>query len=734
MSELPKFKNLVEMAVLRAADKGHKPLMSFMGEDGSRESLMTFRGLDASSRAIAALLMNAGLRGKNVLLLYAPGLEYIKGFFGCLYAGAVPVPAYPPMGAKDLERLASIARDCDAAAILSTASLAPMIQAWLSNPANGMNLACYATDTAESAACGSVDVFDAAPDDIAFLQYTSGSTGHPKGVMVTHGNLIANFGQILDSFAGMDSPDATLEHYKTVIWLPPFHDMGLIGGVLTPVYAGASVTLMSPLTFLKNPFLWLKAITEDKAMVSGGPNFSYQYCVRKITEEQKQQLDLSSWQVAFNGAEAIHADSLRKFATHFAGCGFESKAFLPCYGLAEATLFVAGAPARRGAQVKTMRLNEAADNDNISELVSCGVKASHSDIVIVDPNSCVPMPAGEVGEIWVNSPSVCAGYWKKPTLSESVFRARAVGVEGNTFLRTGDLGFIENGELYVTGRIKELIIVAGRNHYPQDIEATVQAVSDTLRKGCGAAFSARVHGKEQVVLVQEINLTQSEPAYFVSLVMNVVRAVSQRHGISLSALVLIRSGTLPKTSSGKIQRTEAKRMFESDQLDVVHRWNNFQTSHFQTSNVQTNNFQALGNQTGNSQKNNAHKINVIGASREERRSMAVYIDWSTELYAHMQAWVADKLNVDSQHVHLDVTFSELGIDSIEAIDVVDRLQAYLGRPIHATEMLRYPTVKALLDHLGQELQARQVTEANLLHADSGLEKPASERVRKIGLT
>lgn len=708
MSVLPNFKNLVEMSVTRAMDKGHKPLMTFLGEDGSRDSLLTFKGLDASARAIAALLTSKGLRGKNVLLLYAPGLEYIKGFFGCLYAGAIAVPAYPPMGAKDLERLANIARDCDAAAILSTASLAPMIQAWLSNPANGMAMSCYATDLAETDAAMSIEPIDAEPHHIAFLQYTSGSTGHPKGVMVSHGNLLANFEQIIHSFVEHGSDSASMEDYKTVIWLPPFHDMGLIGGVLTPVYIGASVTLMSPLTFLKNPFLWLKTISDDAALVSGGPNFSYQYCVRKVTAEQKQQLDLSSWRVAFNGAEFIHAESLRNFARHFRASGFSERAFLPCYGLAEATLFVAGSPTGRGALVKEVPLSNGAIEEsaetqaNVSELISCGVKAVQSEILIVEPNTCVPLPSGEVGEIWVNSPSVCAGYWNKPSLSESVFRARAKGVENAHFLRTGDLGFLEGNELYVTGRIKELIIVAGRNHYPQDIENTVQSVSEKLRKGCGACFAARINGKEQVVLVQEINVVANEPTHLPSLVLNLIKEVSQRHGISLGAIAFIRAGSLPKTSSGKIQRTEAKRLYECDQLELLHRWQNVQ------------------------------KVNVVSAGRDEKRSMTVYSDWSADLYLQMQSWVASKLNVDSRHIQLDVTFSELGIDSVEAIDVVDRLQHYLGRPIHATEMLRYPTVKALLDHLAHELHARQVAEMNLSPVTAPTDSVTAEKIKKTG--
>lgn len=729
MSVLPKFKNLVEMAVSRAMGEEHKPLMTFMGDDGQREALLTFKGLDASARMIAAMLVSEGLRGSNVLLLYAPGLEYIKGFFGCLYAGAVPVPAYPPMGARDLERLANVAKDCDASAILSTASLTPMIQAWLSNPANGIQLPCFATDGVESKAIDACDPFDAEPDSVAFLQYTSGSTGHPKGVMVSHRNLFANFEQILGSFAENCSAEEISEQYRTVIWLPPFHDMGLIGGVLTPVYGGNSVTLMSPLTFLKNPFLWLKAISDDRALVSGGPNFSFQYCVRKISEEQKQQLDLSSWRVAFNGAESINADSLRSFSAKFAGCGFDARAFLPCYGLAESTLFVTGAPLGRGALVRDVALGNisanslhAAEKSIVSDLlsdsaavtktslVSSGKAADNVTLLIVDPNVRTPLEDGNVGEIWVSSPAVCSGYWKKPALSESVFRARVQerlqecpqGVDDRTFLRTGDLGFVWENELYVTGRIKELIIIAGRNHYPQDLEATVQDVAACMRKGCGAAFASKINGKEHVVVVQEINVPVNQPLNYVALVLDIVKAVSRRHGVGMSALVLLRAGTLPKTSSGKIQRTEARRLFENDQMEGLHRWSNVQ------------------------------KINVISNSRDNKRSVEIYTDWSTELYAEMQSWVAAKLNVEKHHINLDVTFSELGVDSIEAIEVIDRLQQQLGRTINATELLRYPTVKALLDHLAADMQSRHVVEPGLLHTESTVVVVKADIGKKFG--
>lgn len=686
MKGFPEFKNLVQMTAERASGKGDADVMAFLAEDGSQEGSLTFSGLDNDARKIAAGLVERGLSGRNLMLLYAPGLDYIRAFFGCMYAGCVPVPAYPPMGARDIDRLKRVVQDCDAGAILSSSMLMPMIEAWVANPTNGMDMSCIATDAMLSTVDASgFQPYEANPDSVAFLQYTSGSTGHPKGVMVSHGNLLANFQQIVWTFAHSSDLDEVGPNYKTVIWLPPFHDMGLIGGVLTPVFAGAKVTLMSPLTFLKNPYVWLKTISDLGARVSGGPNFSYQYCVRKVKEEQLQDLDLSSWQVAFNGAEPIQMDSLNSFAQKFGQCGFDSKAFLPCYGLAEATLFVAGTPANRGVKVLEADLEQLAKGKveksaaaaDTASLVSSGVLAIETDVKIVDPNAHTQCADGEVGEIWVNSPSVAQGYWDKPSFSESIFKATVKGDEsGKTYMRTGDLGCIAEGELFVTGRIKELIIVAGRNHYPQDIEYSLQSSNPVFRKGCGAAFSVTEKGKEQLVVMQEVSNAAADQTDFQQLALAASRAIATRHGITPKALVFIAPGNLPKTSSGKIQRTEAKKIYELGNITPLFSWESASTQ-------------------------------VVNKAKKEEPVTSEFTDWQSELYVEMQTWVSDKLNVEPHHIDLDVTFSELGVDSIEAIDLVDRLQDRIERTIPATELLRYPTVKALIDHFASELNDKE---------------------------
>ncbi len=691
MKGFPEFKNLVDMLALQVPVRGANEAMSFLSESGEEEKSLTYAGLDQAARKIAAGLVAKGLSGRNLMMLYAPSTDFVEAFFGCLYAGCIPVPAYPPMGARDIDRLKRVVLDCEAGAILSSKMLLPMIEMWVANESNGIKLPCIATDSLKSSTDASGFVpFAASADDLAFLQYTSGSTGHPKGVMVSHGNLLANFRQILSCFMKGDvTLDEARADIRGVIWLPPFHDMGLIGGVLTPVFGGGFTTLMSPLTFLKNPFVWLKAISDTKGTISGGPNFSYQYCVRKVSDEKLAELDLSSWKVAFNGAEPIQMDSLRSFSDKFSGSGFDSKAFLPCYGMAEATLFVAGSPASRGAKVVNAE-SEALSNGRVvdldlkgkkvpqSPLVSSGVLAIETDVRIVDPKTERECKAGEVGEIWVNSPSVAQGYWNKPSFSESVFKAQIKGSENTvSYLRTGDLGTLIDGELYVTGRIKELIIVAGRNHYPQDVERSLQNANPTFRKGCGAAFSITEKGKEQLVIMQEVAGAAADQTDYQQLALAGSRAVAVNHGIAPKSVILIASGKLPKTSSGKIQRTEAKKLFEMGNFAPLY---------------------VL--ESKDSSVNSAVKAETLEKDHKE------FNDWQDELYVEIQTWVSDKLNVEPHHIDLDVTFSELGIDSIEAIDLVDKLQDRIERTIPATELMRYPTVKTLIEHFAAELKAK----------------------------
>ncbi|MEO6193501.1 MAG: fatty acyl-AMP ligase, partial [Thermoanaerobaculia bacterium] len=477
---------LVELLRMRAMSQPERRAYTFL-LDGEREEVhLSYGELDRQARAIAARLQELGVEGERALLLYPPGLQYAAAFFGCLYAGVTAVPVYPPRPNRPDPRFLAILADARARVVLTTSAILPNAERLLQADAP---VAWLATDGLDSK--GAEEWRDPAvrPEQLAFLQYTSGSTSAPKGVMVSHGNLVHNE-RLIERAFGMTAESVV------VGWLPLYHDMGLIGNLLQPLWAGCSCVLMSPVDFLQKPLRWLAAVSRYGGTVSGGPNFAYDLCARKIRPEDRAGLDLSRWAVAFNGAEPVRAETLDRFASAFAGCGFRREALFPCYGLAEATLFVAGAAVGEPPVVGRFnapgleRHRAVADPDG-RPLVSSGrpaLLAPGQEVAIVDPESGARLPEAAVGEIWVAGPSVAKGYWSRPEPPESTFQALTRDGQG-PFLRTGDLGFLVGGELFVAGRAKDLIIIRGRNHYPQDIEMTVEASHAALRPGCGAAFS-----------------------------------------------------------------------------------------------------------------------------------------------------------------------------------------------------------------------------------------------------
>ncbi len=546
-------------------------------DDGEREgAALTDRELDQRARAIAARLQERGLAGERALLLYPPGLEFVAAFLGCLLAGVVAVPAYPPHSRRHLPRLLAIAEDARPAALLTTAALRDSSAlAGLLGADSG--LTCVATDEIPAELAAQCSAAAVTADDLAFLQYTSGSTAAPKGVRVRHGNLLHNEEMIRRAFG--QSADSVI-----VGWLPLYHDMGLIGNVLQPLYAGATCVLMSPLAFLQQPRRWLAAITRYRATTSGGPNFAYDLCARKVTGEALEGLDLSSWQVAFNGAEPVRGDTLARFAAAFAPAGFDARAFFPCYGLAEATLLVSGGEVGTGAvtaHFDARRLEEGeavavASGEAAAEgargLVACGRAWGGQRIAVVDPETGEARRAGQVGEIWVAGPSVAGGYWNRLEATARDFGAflDEGPAAAGPFLRTGDLGFLHGDELFVTGRLKDLIILRGRNLYPQDVELAAERSHPGLRPGGGAAFAVEAEGEERLVLVQELARGRST-AEAEEIAAAVRRAVAEELEAQLWDIVLIRDSTLPKTSSGKVQRQACRRLYLEGGLAVVGR-------------------------------------------------------------------------------------------------------------------------------------------------------------------
>ena len=491
---------LVELLRYRAAHQPSQLAFTFLQDGETEDSSLTYRELDRLSRAIASQLQALGVSGERALLLYPPGLDYLAAFFGCLYAGVVAVPAYPPRNQRNTPRIKAVVADAQAAIALTTTAILSKVQSLLAEETDPDVIQWLTTDNLASGIEEGWQEPFINRDTLAFLQYTSGSTGTPKGAMLSHGNLLHNAAM---TYRFMEHSPSS----KFVSWLPTYHDMGLIGGILQPLYGGFPCILMPPASFLQRPYRWLQTISQYQATTSGGPNFAYELCIHKITPEQRETLDLSRWSVAFNGAEPIRQDTLERFAAAFASCGFRQQAFYPCYGMAEATLMVSGSVKAALPVIKTVQgvalernqvVEAGAGDENVRTLVGCGQTLAEQQIVIVHPDltRCLP---DEVGEIWVSGPSVGNGYWNRTLETEQTFCAHLSDTGEGPFLRTGDLGFLHNGELFITGRAKDLIIISGRNIHPQDIELTAERSHPALRLCCVAAFSVEIN--DEVCLV-----------------------------------------------------------------------------------------------------------------------------------------------------------------------------------------------------------------------------------------
>jgi amino acid adenylation domain-containing protein len=561
---------LPEVLRARALREPDCQLFTFLAEGEAEAATFTCSELDRRARAIAAELQDRTRRGDRALLLFPAGLDFIAAFFGCLYAGVVAVPCSPPRPRRGLEGLERQAHDAGASLALTTRELHDRIAAPDAGPAL-RGLSWLITDELPSDSASGWRPWSPMPEDLAFLQYTSGSTSAPRGVLVSHGNLLDNERQIREAFG---QTEASL----VVGWLPLYHDMGLIGNVLQPLFCGGRCVLMSPSAFLQRPLRWLEAISRYRATTSGGPSFAYELCARR-SPAAAAGLDLSSWSLAFCGAEPVRADTLERFAAAFAPLGFRRTAFYPCYGLAEATLFVSGgrcgeAPRVRAWSARGLAHGDgrpAAPGEESRELVSCGGAFGESRIAVVDPLSAVPCPPGRIGEVWISGPSVAGGYWGRAGESGETFGARLAGSAEGPFLRTGDLAFLADGELYLTGRRKDLIIIRGSNHYPQDLELSAERSHPLLRPGCGAAFAIAEEGEggeERLVLVQEVD-RRATPADLAAALAAIRGAIAEEHELQPAAVVLIAAGTLPKTSSGKVQRGRCRARFLAGELDVV---------------------------------------------------------------------------------------------------------------------------------------------------------------------
>lgn len=565
--------SLVDVVRLRAIHSPDKKSCTFLNKD--LEETMTYEQLDQRAKAIAATLQAEGVKpGDRVLLLFAPGLSLIQAFFGCLYAGCIAVPIYPPAQEKLLDKAQRIVANSKPIIVFM---IADHINKFTTNELNAnprfLGLPTLALDNIESSKSSNWQPTSVKSNDIAFLQYTSGSTMHPKGVMVSHHNLLDNLSKIFTSFHMND---------ETILfsWLPPHHDMGLIGCILTPVYGGIPIIMMSPFSFLQNPLSWLKNITKYKATISGSPNFAYDYCVKRIKEEKKEGLDLSSWITAFNGAEPVRAETMEHFYQAFKNYGFRKEAFYPCYGLAEATLLVTGGTPGNPCKTLTLakeqfqdhRVHFSEDNNPGSyKLVSSGNPIQ--TVKIIDSDTLIPCDSDQVGEIWVSGNSIAHGYWNQPEETMHAFQGQINGDDNTqTYLRTGDLGFLHENELYVTGRIKDLIILYGKNHYPQDIEYSLMHSPLHRVLGKCAAFVIQEDHEYKLTVMCEVKNRFMDEATQDTLFNDIFELIYQNHQLEVHTIALIPLKAMPHTTSGKIRRNFCRKHLLDNTLPIVATW------------------------------------------------------------------------------------------------------------------------------------------------------------------
>ncbi len=676
MTPPPNVSTLVELLSRRSEWQPDRLAYIFLADGEGIEQRMTLGGLDLRARAIGAWLQQEVSPGDRVLLLYPPGLDYITAFFGCLYAGVMAVPAYPPRSGqrqRGLERLLSILADAGVALTLTSSPAAEKVEALFSQEP-GCPPRWGITDQLPDDLAAEWRKPSIRPESIAFLQYTSGSTSAPKGVMVTHANLIHNE-RMIKTACG-HTAESTF-----VGWLPLYHDMGLIGNVLQPLYVGAQAILMSPAAFLQRPARWLKAISNYRGRTSGAPNFAYEMCVSKITPEECDSIDLSSWTVAFNGAEPVHPETLDRFAARFGSYGFRRDVFLPCYGLAEASLIVSGGPKPNqpsqyvadARALEAHRVQPSSDEHAPVRVVAgCGAPVADTQIRIVDPDTLFECGRGEIGEVWISGPAVASGYWNQPERTAATFHARLPG-SSDTFLRTGDLGFLADGELYITGRLNDLIIIRGQNYHPEDIEWTVQQRFPELRMGAVAAFSVQVESEERLAIMIERERNARVDA---STQIEAARdAVAACHEVQPYAVLLVNMGRIPKTSSGKVKRHACAAEFMAGTIEAL----------------STSIFVALDDEPA------PLPLNREGVLLEDEGGRLALIERA----------VADRLArmLGEGAVDTNRTLTSAGLDSLLAVRLKAWVESAFGLDLPATELLDSMTVSRLAGRILEGLNA-----------------------------
>ena len=660
--------------------------LAFVFEDETGRTISwTYADLDRRAATIASWLASHAEIDDRALLVYPAGLDFIAAFFGCLYAGVLPVPATYPKPRRPLPRLDTIAADCSPRLVLTHSCGLEGLCLDQQSPAVA-NIPWQATDTLADDVSAEFGMVDRCGENLAFLQYTSGSTSEPRGVMISHDNLLHNLETIRQGFE-MEPAESNDVAPKGVFWLPAYHDMGLVGGILTPIYVAGTSYLLAPTTFLRKPERWLQLMSETGAQISGAPNFAYELLVQKISKTDRAALDLSRWRLAFCGAEPIHPESLREFAVAFAPAKFCAKAFYPCYGMAEVTLLVTGGQGPDALRVlsvdrQQLRQHQAVRVESAhaqsQELVGCGATLNGQQLEIVDPKALSACDDGHVGEIWVTGRSVARGYWNRDSINQETFQAQLPGHNGRAFLRTGDLGFRLDGELYITGRVKDVIIIRGRNHYPQDIERT--AAESHPAVGSGAAFAVENDRHEQLIVVHQVN-REYRKADFDEVMRSIRTAIVEEHELDPQAIVLIKPVSLPMTSSGKVQRQRCREQYLSGELAIMAQWNALPVaSGLQQAPLPSAEF----------------LTNVLDLESEQLQ---------TEIATWLMRWLTARADLNPDAIQQDTPFAELGIDSLTAVEISQELDQLLELQLPPMVIWSCPTTEALSAYLAAELVA-----------------------------
>jgi len=675
------FSTLVSVLLHRAEHQPDDTAFTFL-QDGETETVsLTYRELHHAACRVAVNLQRLNLAGERALILHPPGLDYLTALFGCWYAGVVAVPAYPLQNRRHAGRIKTLAVDSQISAVLTEENHLAKTRQWLDSVLDIHSLYWLTPEALLQEQSDNWKDPSLDGNTLALLQYTSGSTGTPKGVMLSHRNLLANSSAIAQ---GIESHSQDI----AVTWLPPYHDMGLIGAILQPLYVGSPCIWMPPVSFLQQPYRWLKAISDYGGTMSVAPNFAYELCLDKITPQQRQTLDLSTWRIALTGAEPIRAQTLARFSETFAECGFHPESFYPCYGLAEATLLVTGSDCRTKPQIQyfsqtELRVNRAIpidDPEDAQAFVSCGKPPQQQEIAIVNPETLTRVSAEEVGEIWVAGESVAQGYWGNDQQTAETFQASLPDAPDKRFLRTGDLGTYQQGELYITGRCKDLIIIRGQNYYPQDIEETVEQAHAGFRKGCGAAFGVTQSDTEQLVVVQEVERRYRRQPLD-PLIQAIREAISAQHDLQVATVVLIQPTTIPKTSSGKIQRRACRQMWLEGELNILAQWQ---------------------------------------LEREEQTTSAYSV---TDIQSWLVEKLAEKCRCSRQDIDIHADFASYGLDSVAMVSLIGELENWLGERLDPTLAYNYPTIASLSNYLTQRHFAVSTSDVQLPATSSVTHQP-----------